>query len=74
MTGGVVEPIGGHARSFMRQVVMNSGVIRVTGADELALAGECFSAGYLDHGAGDRFTFVITEKGKEYLQRLARCE
>ena len=74
MTAAIIQPIGGQARAFLRQAVMNSGAICVTGADELALAGECFSAGYLDHGAGDRFTFVITEKGKEYLQRLARCE
>ncbi|CDN52515.1 Hypothetical protein RG1141_CH01500 [Neorhizobium galegae bv. officinalis bv. officinalis str. HAMBI 1141] len=74
MTATIIQPIGGHARAFLRQAVMNSGAICVTGADELALAGECFSAGYLDHGVGDRFTFVITEKGKDYLRRLARCE
>lgn len=74
MTDTIIQPIGGTARAFLRQVHMHMGALKVTRDEELTLAAECHAAGYLDHPTGDQFVFVITVKGIAYLDRLARCE
>jgi hypothetical protein len=65
-------PLGGAARTFLRRVSFAGEPLHAE-PDELALADICVQAGYLRRARGIG-NFSITDDGKAFLDRLARCE
>lgn len=68
-----IEPIGGAARNFLRQVRMSQHS-HCPDKDEIELAMICMAAGYLRRTARLSPDVVITADGISYLDQMARCE
>lgn len=67
------QPIGYAARAFLRRFKDSGGPITVEGG-ELTFAKTCLDAGYLTRIGPRGYVFQISEQGRAYLDRLARCE
>ncbi|TXI03258.1 MAG: hypothetical protein E6Q76_14045 [Rhizobium sp.] len=66
-------PIGAPARAFLRRVALADGSYRATDAADIEIGAICIRAGLAVRPSSAPF-YLITPKGIDYLDRLARCE
>ena len=66
-------PIGAPARAFLRRVSRSDGPYRAADAADIEMAAICIRAGLAVRPSSAPF-YLITPKGIDYLDRLARCE